>query len=43
MFIETAKKRKISKFVNFKVHSEESEGIASQSGVIVQVFVWWRL
>ena len=41
MFIETAKKRKI--IVNFKVHSEESEGIASQSGVIVQVFVWWRL
>ena len=36
MFIETARKGKISKFANFKVYSQESEGIASQSSVIVQ-------
>ena len=30
MFMETARKGKISKFANFKVYSEESEGIASK-------------
>ena len=43
MFIETARKGKISKSANLKVYSEESEGIASQSSVIVQVFIWWRV
>lgn len=43
MFIETARKGKISKSANLKVYSEESEGIASQSSVIVQVFIRWRV